>query len=330
MNATVNIPFPTNTILVLRTLLLSFIVTAIIISNILNIIILKQLRELQTIAKTLLINLSVADLLNGFMVCIPGLLASTTDTWLLGEVYCQISGIVHGTSCSVSIWCLSAVSLDRYLAISYPVRYRNSANLRHSLIAIILFWLAGILTFSAPLFNDDNYYKYQKNIVICGMYWESPVFCIVTGLYTPVLSAAILFWTSYKVTKMLKNISKVKTSRRGQAKSTRDTKAVRMLIISGISYFVAWGPYTIAVYLIAFKTIPFIPEPAEFIVAWLANSNSFMNVLIYSGSFEGFRKRLKRYFSCFAIKCCRQNSVEPVSLQADAVQPTTITQANVY
>ena len=195
----------------------------------------------------------------------------------------------------------------------------------------LFFWLIGILTFSAPLFSEDNYYIYQQNIVLCGMYWKSPIFCVVTGLYTPILSAVILFWTSYKVTKTLKNISKVKASRGGQVRTGRDAKAVRMLVISGISYFAAWGPYTIAVYLVAFKAIPSIVEPLEFTVAWLANSNSFMNVLIYSGSFEGFRKRLKSYFSCCCvIKCCRQNSVEPVSLQEDSVPPSTITQANVY
>ncbi|GAB1609922.1 somatostatin receptor type 4-like [Argonauta hians] len=315
-------------IIILRSILISVITVAIIASNTINIVILKKIRELQILGKILLINLSAADFVNGLFVCLPALIASANDAWVFGPTYCTISCILHGVTCTVSIWCLAIVGIDRYIAVNYAVRYRLAKKLNISIAILIGVWSLSIITFLSPFLNDPSYYGYQKNIVMCGMKWESVYFCIATGLYIPIFSAVVIFWTSFKVSKSLLAIQEAKTSQRALVKSNRTLKAVRMLKISTICYIAAWGPYTLLAYLKAFKIFDEIPELLEFIVAWLANSNSFMNVIIYSGNLDGFSLHLKKSFArCDCLHCCKDNRVYP-NISEDSNAPSTITQTN--
>ena len=300
-----------NAIIVLRTLLLFLIVSAIILTNIINIHMLRKTRELQTFSRVLLINLSVAGIVNGCIVCLPGVITSAIDIWPFGDVFCQISSVSHGACSSVTIWCLAAISLDRYVAIHHPVFYRNSNKVRFSLITVIFFWILGIILFSIPLVHKYYVYQYQHNLLICSMIRDADIEGIVSGFLMYILSAIVLFFSSFKVMVSLKKLSKTTIDRHGQRKNTRNANAIRILIISGISYFVSWGPYTITDFLLSFHVIKKVPDGMQFVITWLANANSFMNVLIYSGTSSDFRRRLKHFFE----RCLMPNEVQPLDIQ---------------
>ena len=87
----------------------------------------------------------------------------------------------------------------------------------------------------------------------------------------------------------------------------RDLKAVKVLGVTASVYFIAWGPYVVLVVLLSF--FPHIPVPGQirFAFMWLANSNSFMNVFIYSLMYSGFRRNavvLLRTLLAHLLNCC--------------------------
>jgi len=45
---------------------------------------------------------------------LPETLPDVTDRWIYGDIWCQISGVAHGTSCAVSIWSIAMVGLHRF------------------------------------------------------------------------------------------------------------------------------------------------------------------------------------------------------------------------
>ena len=45
----------------------------------------------------------------GVVACAPAMYPDCTGVWPYQDVWCQISGIVHGTSVSISIWSISMV-----------------------------------------------------------------------------------------------------------------------------------------------------------------------------------------------------------------------------
>jgi len=100
---------------VVQTCVIAVISSGIILSNIINLIVLVSASAAMPWATRLfLINLSSSDLLVGLIACAPAVLPAATHSWSYGDVWCQISGITHGTSVTVSIWSISMIGLHRY------------------------------------------------------------------------------------------------------------------------------------------------------------------------------------------------------------------------
>jgi len=100
---------------VLQTTVIAVISGGIILSNIINLIVLASASAAMPWATRLfLINLSSSDLLVGLVACAPAVLPAATGRWTYGDVWCQLSGIAHGTSVTVSIWSISMIGLHRF------------------------------------------------------------------------------------------------------------------------------------------------------------------------------------------------------------------------
>lgn len=102
-------------ITVLQTTIIAVISSGIVLSNIVNLIVLVSASATMPWATRLfLMNLSVSDLLVGVIACAPAVIPAATNRWIYGDVWCQVSGVTHATSCAVSIWSISMVGLHRF------------------------------------------------------------------------------------------------------------------------------------------------------------------------------------------------------------------------
>ncbi len=74
---------------------------------------------------------------------------------------------------------------------------------------------------------------------------------------------------------------------------SKDLKAVKVLGFAACGYFIAWGPYVISTILSFISKDIQVSNQAQFFFIWLANSNSFMNVFIYSLMYSSYRHKAK-------------------------------------
>ena len=93
---------------------------AIIVSNVVNIVVWSRITWIAPVTKFILLNLSMSDILVGSVACAPAVYSVFTGHWPFGVVWCQISGVIHSVSCSMSVWCIAMVGVDRYVAIIWP------------------------------------------------------------------------------------------------------------------------------------------------------------------------------------------------------------------
>lgn len=94
----------------------------IIFGNILGINVLKITTQIPYIPRICLINMGVADLSCGVFSVAPSIVPTITESWPFGMIMCQISGIMHSTSVSNSMYTVALVSLDRYFAIVHSIK----------------------------------------------------------------------------------------------------------------------------------------------------------------------------------------------------------------
>jgi len=103
-----------------QTTVTAVVSSGIILSNIVSLIVLASASGAMPWATRLfLINLSVSDLLVGVIVSAPAVLAAAINRWTYGDVWCQISGITHGTSITISMWSMSMIGLHRLESLCF-------------------------------------------------------------------------------------------------------------------------------------------------------------------------------------------------------------------
>nr|KAF6295669.1 galanin receptor 2 [Myotis myotis] len=119
-----------------------------------------------------ILNLGVADL--SFIVCCVPFQATiyTLDGWVFGSLLCKAVHFLIFLTMHASSFTLAAVSLDRYLAIRYPLRSRELRTPRNALGAIGLIWGLSLL-FSGPYLS---YYRQSRlaNLTVCHPAWSAP------------------------------------------------------------------------------------------------------------------------------------------------------------
>ncbi|KAG7175803.1 Neuropeptide SIFamide receptor-like 1 [Homarus americanus] len=89
-----------------------------------------------------IVNLAMADVLV-IVFCLPAtLLSSIYYPWMLGWIMCKLVAYVQAVSVSASVNSLVAVSLDRFLAIWFPLKLQITTERARALIVII--WIMAV------------------------------------------------------------------------------------------------------------------------------------------------------------------------------------------
>ena len=159
------------------------------------------------------------------------------------------------------------------------------------------------------------------------------MYCIITGLYIPILSGGVLIFTGLRIRATLRRRRSVQirlrqhnvmsqttsnvddqpsgtssTVRRFNTFSSRRT--LKILTFTSMAYFTFWSPYVVVTLTQCFVSSFQPPSGVEFAVMWLANSNSAVNVFIYSSTNTQFRRQCVRLASrlCCSRLFCSSSS----------------------
>ncbi|CAG9784796.1 unnamed protein product [Diatraea saccharalis] len=106
--------------------------------------------QIISVTNIFLVNLSVADLLVT-LFCMPVQIAkSVTLIWYFGEVMCKTVNFLQGVAVASSVFTITAMSVDRYLAITQSLRQPWMPSRRGACSLLVLLWLLALAIF-APL-----------------------------------------------------------------------------------------------------------------------------------------------------------------------------------
>ena len=189
----------------------------------------------------------------------------------------------------------------RYVATELPLRYRKLvAKTSRCRKVVAGLWIAALISCIAPLPTKPDwiYYRYSVEQKMCGLHWEYPSYCVITALYIPILSGTVLVFTGLRIRATLRDRHSVPTSlpapnstvRRNYMYTVGGRRTLKILTYTSAAYFALWSPYTFVVLSQSFFSWFKAPPGVEFAVMWLANSNSALNVFIYSSTNKQFRR----------------------------------------
>ncbi|XP_078263227.1 prolactin releasing hormone 2 receptor [Rhinoraja longicauda] len=129
-------------------------------------------KKLHTTTNFLIGNLAASDLVM-CIFCVPmtASYAFASQGWLFGIFMCYFMRLMQSTTVFVSVLSLTAIAVDRYVVVVYPVHRRIRP--RSCAYVIVLIWLVSIsISLPTPLHTQYiNINQLGFNMIICEELW---------------------------------------------------------------------------------------------------------------------------------------------------------------
>lgn len=289
--------------------------------------------RLRTVTNYFIISLAVSDLLIAAL-SMPFRIHHTLNymCWDLGKIVCEFWVFVDLLCSCASITNLSLISIDRFLALSFPLSYRSIMTKGRGFAAIAFVWgYSGLLAaLSFTSWSPDAKTISSNECKKSDRYYYT--FAITAGFFLPLTILVINYSMVFKVAfiqakklQLLKSASAMKpgeiseadtrkevrqsvvsvgrTERKRRKSIVRELKATKTLAIVIGTFIICWLPFFIIMFVVQFcgDCLSKIPEKVQQFVAVvfvyvLPLLNSAINPIIYSSFNSDFRKAFKDIF----------------------------------
>ncbi|XP_060812444.1 adenosine receptor A2b-like [Bombus pascuorum] len=264
-------------------------------------------RKLRRRTNYYIISLATADLLVGLFAIPFAILASIGLPTNLHACLFTVSVLI--VLCTISIFCLVAVSIDRYWAILHPMGYSRTVRTKTAIGIICVCWIAGTLVGFLPLLGWNAGKKSNEKCIFTEvMDYDYLVFLYFATIIFPALLIAAFYTHIYRVVvKQLQQIVTMNPGRRTGNQTTgtmlrllgaarkREVKATQNLSRIVIFFIICWFPlYTINC-VMAFCPRCRVHDVLMNFCIILSHLNSAGNPLLYAYHLKDFRAALKNF-----------------------------------
>uniref|UniRef100_A0A1I7SYG0 G_PROTEIN_RECEP_F1_2 domain-containing protein n=1 Tax=Caenorhabditis tropicalis TaxID=1561998 RepID=A0A1I7SYG0_9PELO len=117
-------------------------------------------RQMRNSTNTLIIGLAISDLMF-LLLCVPfTAIDYAVPTWIFPEWTCSMINFFQHTSAYCSVWTLTLMALDRYLAVVYPVESMTLRTPRNTVIALCIIYIL-IIASQIPVGRMHGIYVYD-------------------------------------------------------------------------------------------------------------------------------------------------------------------------
>ncbi|EOA92684.1 5-hydroxytryptamine receptor 6, partial [Anas platyrhynchos] len=130
---------------------LCFIILLTTAGNFLLILLIVSQRSLRNTSNYFLVSLFMSDLMVGLVVMPPAMLNQLYGRWVLRGDFCSLWYAFDVMCCSASILNLCVISLDRYLLIISPLKYKLRMTSCRALWLILAAWTLAALASFLPI-----------------------------------------------------------------------------------------------------------------------------------------------------------------------------------
>ncbi|KAM5247739.1 5-hydroxytryptamine receptor 6 [Ctenodactylus gundi] len=294
--------------------------------------------SLRNTSNFFLVSLFTSDLMVGLVVMPPAMLNALHGRWVLARGLCRLWAAFDVMCCSASILNLCLISLDRYLLILSPLRYKLRMTPARALALILGAWSLAVLASFLPLLLGWHELGHARSPDPgqCRLLASLPFVLVASGLTFFLPSGAICF-TYYRILlaarkqavqvacltagaagRALETLQVPRTPQPGVDADSRrlatrhSTKALKASLTLGIllgMLFVTWLPFFVASIV---QAVCDCISPGLFdVLTWLGYCNSTMNPIIYPLFMRDFKRVLGRFLPC--PRCPREPRASPAS-----------------
>ncbi|XP_035528119.1 chemokine-like receptor 1 [Morone saxatilis] len=251
-------------------------------------------RMKRTVNSVWFLNLALADFLFTTFLIFTIISYSQHFHWPFGLFVCKINTLVTVVNMFASIFLLTAISLDRCLAICVVVWAQNKRTVCKAQIICAVIWVAAVAC-SAPFAtlrevhtSGDSIYCIYSESLTSEKDLTLKIFRFLMGFLLPFL----VIFVSYVAIGV----------RAGRLQRSRKKRPRRIIFSIVFAFFICWFPFHVMQF-IEFKVKShnnFVMIGAPLTVC-LAFMNSCLNPILYVFMCDEFQKKLKQSI-CFVLE----------------------------
>lgn len=267
------------------------------VGNVLVVLILINCKKLKSMTDIYLLNLAASDLL--FLFTIPFWAHYAAEQWDFGNTMCQLLTGFYFIGFFSGIFFIILLTMDRYLAIVHAVFALKARTVPFGVVTSVVTWVVAVfaslpgIIFTrsqkegshrtcSPHFPPSQYH-FWKNFQTLKM--------TILGLVLPLLVMIICY------SGILKTLLRCRNEKKRH-------KAVRLIFVIMIVYFLFWAPYNIVLLLSTFQEFFGLNncsssnrlDQAMQVTETLGMTHCCINPIIYAFVGEKFRNYLLRFF----------------------------------
>ncbi|XP_041364874.1 somatostatin receptor type 2-like [Gigantopelta aegis] len=310
-----------------------------LLGNGLVIYVVVRFAKMKTVTNMYILNLAISDVL--FLLSLPFLTTTTfLQYWVFDFAMCKIYLVLFSINLFTSVFMLTVMSADRYLAVCHPIRSLKYRTPNVALIICLCIWsvsflvMLPIILYSTTVANP----KY-KGKHTCTISWPEgqPIpadkafiwYTFILGFAIPVSMISVFYVF------VVLRLRRVGPAKKSKEKKRSHRRVTRMVLTVIAVYVICWLPYWIFQVDITFNADP--TSPLQY---WKVNlfssltvltfTNSMLNPFLYAFLSDNFRKSFLKAFKCASPadinkSLCGENSLFPRSSQSCAKSAVTAT-----
>ncbi|XP_038016465.1 substance-P receptor [Motacilla alba alba] len=260
-------------------------------------------KRMRTVTNYFLVNLAFAEASMAALNTVVNFSYAVHNEWYFGAAYCRFHNFFPIAAVFASIYSMTAIALDRYMAIIHPLRPRLSAAATKALIGLI--WLLALL-----LAFPQGYFSVTAELpgrFVCLVEWPEPGgamsgktyhFSMTVLLYLLPLLVIGCAYAAVGRTLWASAIPGDSSDRYHEQVSAK-RKVVKMMIMVVCTFALCWLPYHVYFTLQYLRPQWYLQsfiQQVYLAVMWLAMSSTMYNPIIYCCLNDRFRVGFKHAF----------------------------------
>ncbi|XP_077633363.1 C-C chemokine receptor type 2 [Crocuta crocuta] len=272
--------------------------------NLLVVLILINCKKLKSMTDIYLLNLAISDLL--FLLTFPFWAHYVANGWVFGDMMCKTVTAFYHMGYFAGNFFIILLTIDRYLAIVHAVFALKARTVTFGVVTSLVTWvLAVVASLPGCVFNnlqwEDTFYACRPSF---QPGWKNfhAIMRSILGLVLPLLVMIICY------SAILKTLFRCRNEKKKH-------KAVKLIFVIMIVYFLFWAPNNIVLLLSTFqdsfglntcKTSSQLDQAMQ-VTETLGWTHCCVNPIIYAFVGEKFRRYLSVFFRKHIAKhLCKQ------------------------
>ncbi|XP_068615168.1 mu-type opioid receptor-like [Brachionichthys hirsutus] len=298
-------------IAIVITALYSIVCVVGLVGNVLVMYIIVRYTKMKTATNIYIFNLALADALVTSTLPFQSV-NYLMGTWPFGEVLCKMAMSIDYYNMFTSIFTLTTMSVDRYVAVCHPVKALDFRTPHNAKIVNVCNWILSSAIGLPVMFMASTTVTPNSNID-CKLifphpswYWDTLLkICVfIFAFIMPVLIITVCYGL------MILRLKSVRMLSGSQEKDRNLRRITRMVLVVVAVFIVCWTPIHIFVIITALIDLPSSTIQTitwHFCIA-LGYTNSSLNPVLYGYLDENFKRCFREFCSTSPSVLEMQNS----------------------